>query len=97
MFFTSEDHAGVCGNACSLCRTLEGNFLVHDFSLKLNRGRQSEKIQWKICDRGDERRRGKERKEKKIEDKKQNAGQAWKDYCMKVVLAARLIMRDITE
>lgn len=28
---------------------------------------------------------------------RKNAGQASKDYCMKVVLAARLIMRDITE
>jgi len=35
--------------------------------------------------------------QKAVMEEKQNAGQAPKDYCMKVVSAAQLITHDITE
>lgn len=74
---------------------LKGIFLVYDLSTKSKQAKQKERprkreIQRKICDRGDGDERGGEKE-------KQNAGQASEDYCMKVVQAARLIMRDITE
>ncbi len=74
---------------CPLSCTLEGIFLVYDLSTKSKqakqKGRQREgdgETPRKICDRGDGD-EGRMRREKKAE--KQNAGQASKDYCMKVV------------